>query len=244
MAYTTLSRTAFDRLLTPIYPALLRQAAYRVGWQQAKDCVQSALLCAWQAIERYNPDTDSAGLFLFLRCYVRYACAEYIRQSLRRGEVLIPTEEALRLAEAGQPPEVSGAAYESLREQMFDLLCRIPLTSLQEQSIHRWLEGWTQNETAQYLQISQSMVGQHIQAGAARLRNAWLRENPSPTALRDFSLGVDEQYRRLYRKPAEVWDREGNQEERLRRARLFALQDERERFEAMAAPIKGAESGM
>jgi RNA polymerase sigma factor (sigma-70 family) len=233
MAFSPVSRRDFDSYLKPISPALLRLAAHRVGWGMAEDVLQDALLCGWQAISRFNPDTGSAGLARFLRPYVRDACKDFLRRALRPGEVLLPPEDILKAAECGVAPDISSLAYEALREQLYDLLSRISLTHLQEQCMRLWLEGLTQSQTAHYLQISQQMVSQHVQAGAAKLRDAWEWEQGQiePGVLHFFWECVESQTAAVYHRPSGVWDRNYvTVEDRTRKARLFSLQDERERF--------------
>ncbi|MBA3768632.1 MAG: sigma-70 family RNA polymerase sigma factor [Acidobacteria bacterium] len=220
MAFIPLSRKEFDALLSPIYNALLRLTARRVGWQAAEGRLQDALISGWVAIVRFDPTEGSAGLARFLAPYVRDACRAYLRKHLRRDEILLPPSEILRLAELGEPPDLSSYSYEAQKEQFFSLLQRIALTSLQETCIREWLNGLTQTQIAAYLNLPQSVVSRHIAAGAARLRDAWEweqeQEEIDPEINRFFWEVVAEQTLSVYRKPAGVWDR-GTSVERSRR---------------------------
>lgn len=231
MPVYSLTERQFDALQKPIYPALSRLAAHRVGRNDAEDMALLSLAQAWNAISRFDPTTGSAGLLRFTVPYLRANCRQWLRVRMRRGEVLLPPNEILRLAERGEPPDVSAPCYAAFRDELYALLHAVRLTSLQETCLREWLGGVTQAGIAEYLQISQQSVSQHIAAGAARLRNAHYWETEVGAEVwRFFWECVEAQRRAVYHRPSGVWDHQYvTVEQRTRKARVWSLADERER---------------
>ena len=228
--YHPLTETQFNALLPPIRPALVRYAASRVGLSLAEDLVQDAILVALQTMDRFDPLTGQPGLLQFLVAHVRNLYRGWLHRTLPPQEVLLPPEEVLRLAELGEPPDLSSHAYQALKETLYSLIERAQMSALQEQCVHLWLDNHTQEDISAYLGVTQQMVSRHIQAAAAKLRNAhgWETE-VEPEVWREFWEEVDKQRLSVYEKPY-VWDRRGNVEQRTRRAVRFAREDERERL--------------
>lgn len=100
---------AFERLVTPH-----EQTVWRVCWhythhtEDAKDCMQEAMLKAWRAIGQYRGD---CALETWLYRIASTVCLDFLRRQKRLPE----TESADELAESGvQPVDASPTPDEAL----------------------------------------------------------------------------------------------------------------------------------
>lgn len=181
----------FDLWVKENRKRLVKTATRWVGENDAENCVQNAKIAAWQSLSRL-PEQCSLSQFLqFMMRKLRDACRAHIRQSISRNEVLMEPHEILSLVErmstdATIPlPDMSHPGYCEFRQLLLELMPRAGLTSLQELCIRKWMNGSTQTEIADFLQVKQPTVKGHISAGVAKLRTLAKQEEPVEQKIRD-----------------------------------------------------------
>lgn len=159
---------AFDRAIEPLYAPLCRYAAARCGAQEAPDLVQSALLCAWSVIERFDASQSPGRLLLWLRRFVDYACDDALRARARHPKE--PLTDSLRRELEERPDDDPADLTAAYRTELRALIAHAQLTDRQKVCLHCWLDGWTQQRIAAELGLHPGTVWEHLEEAKRRLQ--------------------------------------------------------------------------
>lgn len=178
----------FDRAAAPIRFALVRQARRMCGSAEAEDCVQAALVRAWQGREGFRVSTGQSGFARWLSRILQVVCQDRLREMARRREVVFSPEAVLALAEGPDLPVLDGEIRAALAEELKRLLMRASLTVRQEMCVRLWLEGLSLAQIGAYLMVAPQTAHGHIRAAVRGMRAARDGE-PGVYALVLFRLG-------------------------------------------------------
>lgn len=164
------SRRLFDSRTSPLRSALIRQAETLIGPNDAENCVQNALVCAWNISDRFNPEDDQTALFRWLSAILRHSCASTARQRAAARETLLPPEAVLLLAESDEYPDLSAELWADLSAELYRRMGTVALTPDQKHCLQRWLSGETHREIANNLGKDRATVTHCIQRAVKRLQ--------------------------------------------------------------------------
>lgn len=149
-------REAFDALLRPRWPRLVRIAARIVGDPaDAQDVAQQACLRLWQTMDRVRPDEDLDGWIY--RMVVNLALDTLRRRRARpEGRAAVADPAALGLVDPGAGPEQRAIAAE-LERALADVTADLPPRQKAVFVLTR-VEGLPPAQVAEILGIAPSTV--------------------------------------------------------------------------------------
>lgn len=161
------SRMAFDRLVGPHIPALLRLAGRMLGTpHSAEDAVQSALASVWMARHRLDPARPIAP---FLTTATLNKCRDRLRR--RRVARLLgleqETNDAIDASDAPDPEAQVGNAM-ALQAARAEIE-RLPM-KLREALVLVAIEGFSHKEAASLIGVTAKTIETRLYRARKRLR--------------------------------------------------------------------------
>jgi len=161
------SRSAFDRLVTPLVPQLLTLARRMLGSvSEAEDAVQSALASVWVARAKLDPERPPVA---FLTTVTLNKCRDVLRRrKAARFFGFAGNDFDFDLA-ADQPDAEVVAADRQALERVQRAMERLPVR-LREALVLVSMEGMSQREAAEVLGVTEKAIETRVYRARARLR--------------------------------------------------------------------------
>ena len=148
-------KTDFEQLYMTLYPGLYRLALSILRRDaDAQDAVQQAAVNAWAAADRMKPGGEKA----YITRVVINECRNIQRHRLR----IFPMEKPEDAPDPARPDSELKAVVDSLPETL-----RLPL-------LLRYMEGYSEKETAGILRIPLNTLKARLKRARARLRDEWI----------------------------------------------------------------------
>ena len=150
-----MDRAEFEQLYITLYPGLYRLAQSILRHEaDAQDAVQQSAAKAWAAADRIRPDGGKA--------YVTRIVINECRNIQRYRQRILPTDQHRERTDTPMPDSELKAVVESLPESL-----RLPL-------LLRYMEGYSEKETAEILRIPRNTLKARLRRAKAKLRNEWM----------------------------------------------------------------------
>ena len=150
-----MDRKEFEQLYIALYPSLYRLAQSILRHEaDAQDAVQQSAVKAWAAADRIRPDSGKA--------YITRIVINECRNIQRHRQRILPTDQHGESTDPSLPDSELKAVVESLTETL-----RLPL-------LLRYMEGYTEKETAAILRIPRNTLKARIRRAKAKLRDEWM----------------------------------------------------------------------
>ena len=150
-----MERTEFEQLYIALYPGLYRLAQSILHNEaDAQDAVQQSAVKAWFAADRIRTDSEKA--------YITRIVINECRNIQRHRRRILPTDRQGGDTDPSLPDSELKAVVESLTETL-----RLPL-------LLRYMEGYSEKETAAILRIPQNTLKARLRRAKAKLRDEWM----------------------------------------------------------------------
>ncbi len=163
---TTLDKPTFDTAWLAIRAAIVRYAARRSSPQDAEDRACEAYLTALCILDRFETEPTLPNITRWLTRITAYVCLNSRRQTARRREVLMPTDQVHQLTEAAaHTTHPSDDAQQDEEAEHRRLLLHHQIACLHHRRREIWQhyrQGKRQTEIAAALGITQQAVSYHI----------------------------------------------------------------------------------
>jgi RNA polymerase sigma factor (sigma-70 family) len=224
--HACLTRESLNAIIPTLRKTLEAHAATMVGYDDAADAVQDALVYAYQKFHCFRPETGRQGLLLWLKEILTRIC--HCRLSDRNErEDMLSLDEALAFYDTPDSLGSEDQLLSHVRDYLLRHLPRLNLTERQYDCLVRRLHGYSEPEIGRDLGLRHQTVSLHIQAAIAKAKRDrtlqyWVR----------FFIWVSRVT--VYRAPAaKVWNTKKHSVEwgRWRSVKLEAFDEENVHFQ-------------
>jgi RNA polymerase sigma factor (sigma-70 family) len=163
----SITQNCFDNIYRNYYHSLLKVVQYKISnLETAEDVLQEAFIKIWIALPTYQPDKGSIYTWMAKIC--SHAALDLLKsQDYRRQLFTVPLEPQLI--------DIDIEYYCIVSTDLMDLRCYLSeLREPCEEALLLYINGYTQKEIGQKLDLPLGTVKGRIRSGLMLLRERWV----------------------------------------------------------------------
>ncbi len=141
-----MSRKQFDARIFPLRNNLALLAEKAVGFNDAHDVLQEALVTAWIDIPKFNAACDQPAFLAWLHSILQFKISEYICARAFERETTLPSSTIFEMCDGPGALHWESDGWQEQREELYRRLNNATLTPQQRECALRWVGGETLRE--------------------------------------------------------------------------------------------------